>query len=278
MLSHFAKLIRWQNLLIVAVTQCMVALLLIPNNTIIDILMDIDFEILVLSTVLITAGGYLINDYYDIKIDYVNKPERVVAGRYIKRHHILFIHIFLSVLGILGGTYVSPKIGAINLLAAGLLWLYSNQLKRLPFWGNLSVAALTGLSVYIIYIYYHKSFFLISSYAAFAFFMSLIREIIKDLEDIKGDRVFGCRTLPIAYGVRNTKSIIYLLSALFLLVVSYFLRQEPKFYFVFSGLFLILSVLNFKIYKADKIIDYKKLSRMSKIIMLIGMLSMLMFL
>ena len=278
MFSHFAKLIRWPNLLIVAATQFMIALFLVPGNSILGLIKDIDFLILIMSTVLISAGGYLINDYYDINIDYVNKPERVVVGRYIKRRHILFVHTFISVLGILGGAYVSLKIGAVNLFAAGLLWLYSNQLKRLPFWGNFSIALLTGLSVFVIYMYFKQSFILITSYSAFAFFISLIREIIKDLQDVKGDKAFGCRTLPIVIGSRKTKLVIYTISVIFLLVVAYFLRTEPKFIFVFSGLVVILSILNYRVYKADKILDYKRLSLMCKVIMIIGIMSTLLFL
>ena len=278
MFSHFAKLIRWPNLLIVAATQFMIALFLVRGNSILGLMKDIDFLILIMSTILISAGGYLINDYYDIKIDYVNKPERVVVGRYIKRRHILFVHTFISVLGILGGAYVALKIGVVNLFAAGLLWLYSNQLKRLPFWGNFSIALLTGLSVFVIYMYFKQSFILITSYAVFAFFISLIREIIKDLQDVKGDKAFGCRTLPIVIGSRKTKLVIYTISVIFLLVVAYFLRTEPKFIFVFSGLVVILSILNYWVYKADKIMDYKRLSSMCKIIMIIGMMSTLLFL
>ena len=93
---------------------------------------------------MIAAAGNVINDYYDIKIDYVNRPNQVVVGRYLKRRAILFIHAGFNTLGILGGFLISWQIGLVNILAAGLLWLYSNQLKRLPLWGNLTVAILTG--------------------------------------------------------------------------------------------------------------------------------------
>ena len=276
-LTHFAKLIRWPNLLIIAITQSMVAILLVEGNTMSSVRLDVVFIVMVISTILIAAGGYLINDYYDIKIDYINKPARVVAGRFIKRRNILFAHTFLTALGILGGAYVSIEIGVINVVAAGILWLYSNQLKRLPFWGNLSVAVLTGLSVYIVYMYYQQSLFLITSYAAFAFFISLIREILKDMEDIKGDQAFGCKTLPIVIGIRKTKLVVYFISVLFLLVVAYFLRAEPKFIPVFSGLVLVLTILILGVYKADKTKDFRKLSGLCKIIMILGLLSMLLF-
>lgn len=274
MIIHFAKIIRWPNLLIIALTQYLVAVLLIPSNTYESVWRDTPFMILILSTVLIAAGGYLINDYYDIKIDYINKPERVVAGRFITRRQILFAHTLLTFLGILGGTYVSMKIGILNVLAAGLLWLYSNQLKRMPLWGNFAIASLTAVAVYLVYFYYKESFFLILSYTAFAFFMSLIREILKDLEDIKGDKAFGLRTLPIAFGVRRSKNTIYLITVLFIVSVGYLLFKEPKFYMVLGGLSLALIVLSIGLHKADKPIDFKRLSRWSKIIMLLGLITM----
>jgi 4-hydroxybenzoate polyprenyltransferase len=276
-LTHFAKIIRWPNLLIIAITQYMVAVLLISENTMSTVWQDKVFLVMVVSTILIAGGGYLINDYYDIKIDYINKPGRVVAGRFIKRRNILFAHTFFTALGIAGGVYVSIEIGLINIAAAGMLWLYSNQLKRLPFWGNLSVAVLTGLSVYIVYMFYHQSLILITSYAAFAFFISLIREILKDLEDIKGDEAFGCKTLPITLGIRKTKNILYMISFLFLLIVAYFLRAETKFVPVFSGLIVVLALLNMGIYKADKTKDFRRQSGVCKVVMILGLLSMLLF-
>ena len=278
MVIHFAKIVRWPNLLIIAVTQYLAAVLLISDNSFESVLHDSAFMVLIISTIFIAAGGYLINDYYDIKIDYVNKPDRVVAGRFISRRQILFAHTLLTALGILGGTYVSIKIGMLNVLAAGLLWLYSNQLKRMPLWGNFAIASLTALSVYLVYFYYQQSFFLILSYTAFAFYMSLIREIIKDMEDLKGDKAFGLRTLPISIGMHKTKNAIYFIIVLFLLTVSYLLFEEPKFFKVLGGLFLSLLILFIGITRADKPNDYKRLSRWSKIIMLLGLLSMLLFL
>lgn len=277
MILPFLKIIRWPNLLIIAFTQILVAVALVDGITIENVWQDSRFMALVLSTVLIAAGGYLINDYYDIKIDYINRPDRVVAGRFIKRRWILIFHTVFTSLGILAAGYVSLKIGLINFLASGLLWLYSNQLKRIPLWGNLAISFLTGLSVYMVYYYYQSSFFLIISYAAFAFFMSIIREIVKDLEDMKGDKAFNLKTLPIRYGVERTKYFIYFISAVFLAVVGFFLFKEPKFMVVFSGLAIVLLILDIGIYRADKPADYRNMSRWCKLIMVMGLSSMLLF-
>jgi 4-hydroxybenzoate polyprenyltransferase len=273
--KNLLKLIRWNNLLIVAVTQYSAAYFLIKSMELNVLLMDPKMLLLCLGTIMITAAGYVINDYYDVKIDYVNKPERVVVGRFLKRRSIIILHATLNTLGVLAGILVSWQIGVINFLVIGLLWLYSNQLKRLPLLGNLTVALLTGLSVFVVYILHKESLFLFATYAFFAFFISLIREIIKDMEDVEGDKKFDCKTLPIAIGLRKTKLVIYLICAIFLVVVAAFMQQEPKFWWVFSGLVLMLGWLCKQLFKADKSIDFANLSTLSKQIMILGLISMI---
>jgi 4-hydroxybenzoate polyprenyltransferase len=269
------RIFRWKNQLIILATQYLSAFCLIEGQMIDDLFYNLDILILALSTMLIAAAGYVINDYYDIKIDYVNRPKRVVVGRFLKRRAILFIHASFNTLGVLGGFLISWQLGVVNFLAAGLLWLYSNQLKRLPLWGNLSVALLTGLAVFVVYILFQESFFLFAAYSFFAFFISLIREIIKDLEDIEGDRKFDCKTLPIVIGQRRTKIVIYLISVIFILVVAILLQRETKFWYVLGGLTLMLGLLNFILGRADKTVDFANLSRLCKQIMILGLISMI---
>ena len=237
--------------------------------------MDSKMLLLCLGTVLITAAGYVINDYYDVKIDYINKPERVVVGRFLKRRSIIILHATLNTLGVLAGVLVSWQIGVINFLVIGLLWLYSNQLKRLPLLGNLTVALLTGLSVFVVYVLHRESIFLFATYSFFAFFISLIREIIKDMEDVEGDKKFDCKTLPITIGIRKSKLVIYLICAIFLVTVAVLLQQEPKFWWVFSGLVLMLGWLCKQLFYADKSNDFANLSTLSKQIMILGLISMI---
>lgn len=268
------KLIRYPNLAIIALTQLLTALFLVENTSIQYLLTDYRFVILVISTLLIASGGYIINDYYDIKIDYINKPDRVVIGKHLKRRHVLVMHSFFNGLGILLGVLVSWWIVGINILATYLLWLYSNLLKRLPLWGNLGVSFLTGLSVFVIFILYRQNLELIAMYAIFAFFISLIREIVKDLEDIEGDEKFGCKTLPIAVGTVATKQIVYLITFLFLTVVYFLANNLPAFWPFFLTLTVILFFLCNRIYVADKKKDYANISTYAKVIMVLGIASM----
>jgi 4-hydroxybenzoate polyprenyltransferase len=173
------------------------------------------------------------------------------------------------------GLYVSIWIGAVNVIAVFLLWLYSNLLKRLPFVGNLSVAFLTGLTLILVDLYFHSGNYLIYIYACFAFFMTLIREIIKDMEDLKGDNSFGCKTLPIIWGIRKTKQMIYFLLTVFVItvVVLNILFTELPFSFFILFVFILYGFLH-RLIRADTTRDYRQLSIICKWIMLFGILSM----
>jgi 4-hydroxybenzoate polyprenyltransferase len=237
---------------------------------------DYKLFLLSISTVLIAAAGYIINDYYDVKIDYINKPERVVIGKSITRRFAILFHVLLSIGGISIGFYLSWWLAAINMLSVFLLWLYSNNLKRLPFVGNMTVALLTGLAIYVVDVLYRTHSSLVIIYAVFAFFMTLVREIIKDIEDLKGDNSFGCKTLPIVLGIRKTKIIIYVVVVLFsisVLVLNYWYEALPIQYYL---LFLFVPVvwLLFRLFRADMKREFSQLSTFCKVIMLLGILSM----
>jgi 4-hydroxybenzoate polyprenyltransferase len=275
--SGFLKMSRPVNLVIVAFAQIMTAYFLVETTgSGKSVLLDPNLYAIILSTVILAAAGYMINDYYDVKIDYVNKPEEVIIGKGMKRRMVLFLHSALNFSGIALGYLVSPKIALINFIAAFLLWLYSNSLKRQPFIGNLVVALLTGVTIWIIGFYYQKSELLVLTYAIFAFFLNLIREIIKDIEDRQGDRKHGCRTLPIVIGFRNTKKVIFVIAIGFvcaILIVTFKINNQLLFYY-FGGLSLLFFLFMYKIYIADRKAHFTQLSVLSKLLMLTGIMSM----
>lgn len=276
-LSALLKIIRPVNLLIVAFAQLMTAYFLVEttrNGS--SVLLDPNLYLLILTTLILAASGYMINDYYDVKIDYVNKPQEVIVGKNLKRRSVMFFHTILNITGIGLGMFIDLKVGFVNFIAAFLLWLYSNSLKRLPLVGNLTVAFLTGLAIWIIGFYYQTSLLLVSVYAIFSFFINLIREIIKDIEDRQGDRKHGSKTLPIVLGFRNTKKVIFLIAGLFVLSISYVtvkLQNELLFYY-FGGLSFFFFLFMYKIYMADRKAHFTQLSFLSKLLMLTGIISM----
>jgi 4-hydroxybenzoate polyprenyltransferase len=272
LIESILRLTRAWNLIIIVFAQYFTAYFLAKA----DVLHDLSLFLLSLSTVFIAAGGYVINDYYDVKIDYVNNPERVVVGKTIHRRFAILFHIALSALGIFVGLFISWKLALVNVLSVTVLWFYSNLLKRLPFIGNFTVALLTGASIAVIILLYHTNMVLILIYALFSFFMTLVREIIKDMEDLKGDNTYGCKTLPIVWGIRKTKIALYLLILFFstiVVVINQLYVKLDVIYFVML-LFVPLAWLITRLVRADTKRDYGWLSSFCKVIMLLGILSM----
>jgi 4-hydroxybenzoate polyprenyltransferase len=274
------KAVRFPNLLMLALAQYIVACsLTVPNSRWFGMLTDPALFRLVSATLFIAAGGYLINDYYDIKIDYINRPKRVIIGRELKRREVIFIHPLLSLSGVGLGFTVSWQVGVVCLGSAFLLWLYSNQLKRLPLVGNIMVAFLTWMSIAVVGLQFRGNVWLIVAYAGFAALTTLIREIVKDVEDMRGDMHFGCKTLPILVGVARTKLVLLPLIILLLLVLWIMAAKvAPQgLEYVFYCLILLVLFGLIKLLRADSRRHFSWLSSYWKVIMLVGVLSMLLF-
>ena len=279
----FFRLIRVQNLLIVVLTQYLARVFLVgsptarPETHWLSALGDPTMLLLSFSTVCIAAAGYIINDYFDVKIDIINKPERVVIGRYLKRRMAMGAHQVLNIIGCLVGLYLSRWVFVVDVLSVTLLWFYSAQFKRQPFIGNVIVAFLTALSLIILAVYYRRNVELLLIYALFSFVISLVREIIKDMEDIRGDARFGCRTLPIVWGLRRTKYFLYALLIAFVcsLFVIVFSLNNQHLTVIFLLLLIPIAYLTYRLIYADKKRDFGHLSDLCKIIMLMGVISMI---
>jgi 4-hydroxybenzoate polyprenyltransferase len=240
-------------------------------------LFDYKQLILVFATISIASAGYIINDYFDVKIDLINKPQEVIIGKYIKRRWAILIHQILSFTGIVIGAFLGLKVFLINILAVSTLWFYSERFKKKAFIGNFLVAFLTAFSLIILSVYYQKNTLLVNVYALFAFSISLIREIIKDIEDIRGDARYGCKTLPIIWGIRKTKILLYVFIASFVIILisMAYILDNQYLILIFSLSILPFLWFVYKLYWADKRRDFAFLSRICKLIMLIGILSMI---
>ena len=274
----FLRLIRVQNLLIVVATQFLARIFLVgPKQAWPRLLTDPTIWLLSLSTVCIAAAGYIINDYFDVKIDLINKPERVVIGRYLKRRVAIGTHQLLNVLGCLIGLYLSKWVFLADVISVSLLWFYSAQLKRQPLIGNLVISLLTALSLIVLAVFYRQNAQMLLIYALFSFGISLVREIIKDMQDVRGDARFGCRTLPIVWGLRRTKYVLYVLIGSF--IMSLFLISDSlgndRLGYIFLLLLIPITYLTIRLVRADTRRDFGHLSTLCKLIMLAGVLSMI---
>lgn len=188
----------------------------------------------------------------------------------------MVLHLLLTILALIMGWWLSWYVFFVHVGVSVLLWVYSNNFKRLPFIGNFTVGILTGMCVYVVGVYYGDYPWSLYVYSGFAFFFTLVREIVKDLEDRFGDARYGCKTLPVIWGVNKTKTFIAFLMGVFsvvLLFLNYPLTSPNKTLYIL--IIYILEVVLFVIlYRADKIRDFARLSNYCKVVILLGILSM----
>lgn len=211
---------------------------------------NLEFLLLMLSVVLIAASGNIINDYFDVKADRINKPNRLIIGKYINRRWTIILNWTFNSIGFLIGFYLSWKLDnwwilLITFLSINLLYFYSAVFKRKFLTGNIIVALLTAIVPFYVFIFAAFSDFtnnnpfdkidnifiwetsiVVSTYCLFAFLVNLIREIVKDMSDVKGDLRLGSKTIPIRFGYRRTKSFLTLL---------YLLALAPILLFIING-------------------------------------------
>lgn len=310
LVTAFFRLIRWPNLVFIVVTQFLFFYsILLPFNTIGGVFFfdTRSLVLLTISSVLIAAAGYIINDYFDLNIDRVNKPDKLVVEKIIKRRWAIVWHIVLSVTGILLGFFIDIKertywIGLANLLCVLLLFGYSVSLKKKFLAGNVLISLLTAWVIIVVFMcYYFKSFYhqfgeyqnltsyinrfikLSFVYSGFAFIISLVREVIKDMEDMEGDAKYGCKTMPIVWGIPASKVFVavWLIVLIGAIVILQFYALHLHWWWsvVYSVITLILPLLWIlrKLYKAQVAADYHMLSTAVKMVMLAGILSMLFF-
>ncbi|PJJ47811.1 geranylgeranylglycerol-phosphate geranylgeranyltransferase [Hymenobacter chitinivorans] len=274
------RLIRFPNLLIMALCLALVQSCLLRPTDPVAALLSVRFILLAVAAISIAAAGYIINDYYDVKIDVINRPDRLVVGRVVNRRHAMLAHVLLSGLGVSIAGMLSPALGAVNLGSALLLWGYSAQFKRLALVGNLSIALLTAALVLLPELQQRTGQTTVWVYALAAFLLTVVREIVKDVEDMRGDAEHDCRTLPIVWGVARTKWAIgfFLLNLVILVAGGTWYSLHAQRWLLGSWLLLTVLVPAFGVgrylARADRRRDFAQLSAWCKWIMLAGVLSM----
>lgn len=271
------KLIRWPNIILLAINLCITKLFLIDFELIfLSFLFDFTFFKLLFSILIVTAAGYIINDFYDYEIDIINKPDDVVVGNAFTKTQAIFIYFICNILAIFLIIKQHNWLIITFLFTIFLLWLYSYKLKGVPIVGNILVSILTALPLIILVFFYAKNQNLIILYAYLAFGISLIREVVKDMEDLEGDKLLGLKTAPIVWGNSKTSkflivfSIFYFVSFI-ILTISY----SDKYLLLFTLLLPIFTYFYWKLLYAESKSDFNYLSKILKLIMLFGIISMI---
>lgn len=293
---NYLNLIRYQNLLFIALVQILIKFSLFFALGADTVLNSFGFFLLLIATLCIAAAGNIINDIYDVEIDKINKPKKVLIGKKIPERNANRLFIILNIIGVAIGFYLSNSIGkpgfaALFIIFSALLYLYSSYLKGILIVGNLLVSFLVAMSLIIVALFdllpaitmenqtsQSAVFKIILHYALFAFFINFIREIVKDLQDINGDKKGGMNTLAIALGRKRTITIVFALGVLLILgVVIYMYKfiynhETLLLYFLFA---IVAPLLYFcmKSWSAETQKDYGFLSNLLKIIMFLGICS-----
>ncbi len=307
---QFLKLIRWPNLVILILSMSIILVFVIAPGLGIKLFVEGltlgEFTLLVFSTVFIAIGGYIINDIFDLHVDSVNKLNiSSPLGNSISIETANILYWFFTIIGVLLGVLLSYLVNQINfglifLISAGLLWFYSQKYQCQPLVGNIVVAFLSAISFGLVWLFefyalsnnadvfvsVQSNFGLINRfvlvYMGFAFMVSLLREVVKDMEDYKGDNRFGCITFAVKYGIIASKvlSLFIAYFSLFAIIYIQYIFLEADYYLLFWAFILITVLLIFVIlilHRATVKSDFSKLSVLIKIVMFTGIISMILF-
>ncbi|MCL2597467.1 MAG: geranylgeranylglycerol-phosphate geranylgeranyltransferase [Paludibacter sp.] len=309
-MTKYFRLVRLPNLIFLAAIQILIYFAVIQpimqihgfesaqqNSTY--------FWLLVAASVLICAGGYVLNDYFDVKIDSINKPDKLMITNVISKKSAMFIYQILSGAGLIAGLILavllkSFTLGFIFIVTVGLLWFYSASYKRQFIIGNLIVAFLSAISVLSVGILKMAilqkifgnlifethippmTYLYVGGFAVFAFLTTWLREIIKDIEDEPGDREMECHTMAIKWGITRTKIFIYML--IILIIIALFVcaklisfQGTLTFRYILIGIIIPLLVLAYMIFSAKEKKEFHQAATFAKVIMLVGILYSLIF-
>ena len=273
-MKFFLRLIRWKNILVIALTMMAMRLLIIfPVFKVygIEVMFpDWGFYMLMLATMLIAAGGYVINDYFDVHIDSVNRSRKMIIGVSVPRRKAIAMHLWLSIFGLgcgVAATVATHRFWYIFIFIGAfvLLWIYSRDLKKIAFWGNLLIAMLSGIVPLLVAM---TEYFAVADsisywdichinavkmamqviifFSIFAFLFTFMREIVKDCEDIEGDKLHGVRSIPVKIGLVKTNIIVGVLATISAVLVGFFwygYLSQTRFFMYESAAYAYLGLL-----------------------------------
>ena len=297
-MKKYLQLIRYQNLLMIALMQIIFRYGFLKFQYVFLFLSDFHYFLLILATVLIAAAGYIINDIMDQETDYYNKPDQLIVGKEITEKSAYNLYFALNIMGVLIGFYLAnciqkPSFAGIFILISATLYMYATTLKQMLLVGNIIVSILVSLTILIIGLFdllpltfdNNKRemaiiFSLLIDYAIFAFIINFVRELVKDLEDMEGDSNQEMSTLPIVLGLGKTTKVVSVIMILATILLLWYINQNLMtaglYYAVIYGLVFIVSPLLFvaiKIWNAAKREEFKRYSLLLKWIMFFGIVS-----
>ena len=267
------SIVRGYNILIIIIAQYLTSIyILAPQLSIKEILFDFNLFMIVLASATAIASGYIINNFYDSEKDLINRPNKSILDRLVGRRTKLNFYFILNFLSLVSALFVSYKAALFFFLFIFGIWFYSHKLKKYPFIGNLVAATLAVIPLFAVFIYYKNFDLVIFVHATFLFIIISMRELVKDLENLKGDLLQKYHTIPVIYGSLVSKKILTFLSILallpnYLLIVKFDIGAMDYF---FLGSMVALLIFVIFLWKSNKKLHYLLLHNILKFIVVIG--------
>lgn len=277
MLSLFS-VVRGYNILILVLAQYLTAaFILAPNLPLRDVFFDPNLFFLILSSATVIASGYIINNFYDSEKDLINRPKKTMLDRLISQRTKLSVYFILNFAAIFFASYVSFKAVVFFSIYIFAIWFYSHRIKKILFLGNIMASVLAITPFFVVFVYYKNFETVIFIHATFLFIMIAMRELVKDLENLKGDLIQNYKTIPVVYGEKWSKFFLSVLTVLavipILLLTTRFDTGLMDYYFYFSLLLLLFFLLF--LYFSNAKWQYLLLHNILKLIIVAGVFSIL---
>ncbi|MGO1730018.1 MAG: geranylgeranylglycerol-phosphate geranylgeranyltransferase [Flavobacteriaceae bacterium] len=270
------SVVRGYNILVLVIAQYLASIFIMaPDIPIRDVVLDSNLFLIVLSSSLAIASGYIINNFYDSEKDLINRPQKTLLDNYVSQNTKLGVYFSLNFLCVILASYVAFKAVIFFSVYIFLLWLYSHKLKKYPFIGTLTASLLATLPFFIIFVYYKNFAPVIFIHAFFLFLLISIRELVKDLENLRGDFAQSYYTIPVIYGTQFTRKLItFLVLLLFIpafILINFYDIGLMLYYFVFTVLFFIAFII--KLWNSIHRHDYVLLHNFLKFLIVLGIFS-----
>lgn len=272
------SVVRGYNILIIVIAQYLSSIYILSHKTTLrEVVFDLNLLMLVLASSASIAGGYIINNFYDSEKDLINRPQKSMLDKLVSQNTKLVFYFVLNFLAAVMASYVSFRAVVFFSLYIFGIWFYSHKLKKLPIIGNLTSATLTITPFFAVFIYYKNFETVIFVHAMFLFLIIAMRELIKDLENIKGDLALNYRTIPVVYGENTSKVMLTLLAMLtlipaYLLIFNFNIGKMNYFFFLSV---ILLCVFLLLLWKSNNKSHYLILHNILKFIIVAGVFCIL---
>ena len=270
--------VRGFNLAMILVAQYITAIFIMsPSQSLSEVLLDRSLFVLIVATVLSIASGYIINNFYDAEKDSINRHQQVTLEKLVSQNTKLMVYFILNLLVVIIASYVSFRAVLFFSVYIFAIWFYSHKIKKRPIIGNLVSAVLTITPFFAIFLYYKNFSSLIFVFGFYLFLILSMRELVKDLSNLKGDLVLNYKTIPVIYGEIYAKFMILFLVLANISVTSFLLLSydlgHMDYFFCFS--ILLLSLVLLLLFKAHKYQQYSRIHSLLKLLVLLGVFSIM---